>query len=137
VAAALIADKSALVRLGQPQAIWLVEQILGGNVARCGIIDLELYYSATSHRDLVRLRSDREAAFAHVDTGEQDLRRAAAVLEELSRSGHHRAVRLPDLVIAAVAERHGLTVVHYDADFDHIRRVTDQPMRWLAPRGTW
>ena len=137
MAAGLLADKSALVRIGQPQARWLVDEILAGGVARCSIVDLELYYSATSHRHLVQLRSDREAGFVLVDTIEEDLGRAVAVLERLARSGHHRAVSLPDLIIAAVAERHRLTVVHYDADFDHIGAVTGQPMRWLAARGTW
>ena len=137
MAAGLLADKSALARLGKPEARWLVEEIMAGGVSRCSVVDLELYYSATSHRHLVQLRSDREAGFALVDTVEADLGRAVTVLEELAKHGHHRAVSLPDLIIAAVAERHRLTVVHYDADFDHIAAITDQPMRWLAPRGTW
>jgi predicted nucleic acid-binding protein len=40
-------------------------------------------------------------------------------------------------LIAAVAERHALTLVHYDSDFDHVVEVTGQATRWLAPRGTW
>jgi predicted nucleic acid-binding protein len=29
-----------------------------------------------------------------------------------------RSVPLPDLLIAAVAERHRVTILHYDADYD-------------------
>ena len=49
---------------------------------------------------------------------------------------HHRAVKIPDLLIAAVAARHGLTLVHYDSDYDRIAGITGQSVRWAAPRGT-
>jgi predicted nucleic acid-binding protein len=45
-------------------------------------------------------------------------------------------VSIADLVIAATAERHGATVLHYDGDFDMIAEITHQPMRWVAPAGT-
>ena len=56
-------------------------------------------------------------------------------MEELARAGKHRGVSIPALLIAAVAERAGLVVVHYDADFDLIAAVTRQPMHWVVPRG--
>jgi len=40
-----------------------------------------------------------------------------------------RAVRLPDLLVAALAERHGVTVVHYDADYDAIATITGKDRR--------
>ena len=40
-----------------------------------------------------------------------------------------------DLVIAAVAERAGATLIHYDADFDRIAEVTGQPVEWVVPQG--
>jgi predicted nucleic acid-binding protein len=55
----------------------------------------------------------------------------------LAEKGKHRSVGIADLLIAAVAERHELTLVHYDSDFDHVSEVTGQTTRWLAPRGTW
>jgi predicted nucleic acid-binding protein len=50
--------------------------------------------------------------------------------------GHHRSVRLPDLLVAAVAETEGLTVMHYDADFDRISEITGQPSTWVVEAGT-
>lgn len=47
-----------------------------------------------------------------------------------------RAVGIPDLLIAAVAERHRVTVLHYDADFEHVAALTGQPVEWVVPRGT-
>ena len=50
--------------------------------------------------------------------------------------GQHRAVSVPDLLIAATAEIEGLTVLHYDADFDLIAEITGQSMEWVVPRGS-
>ncbi len=47
-----------------------------------------------------------------------------------------RAVGLPDLLIAAVAERESVTVLHYDSDYDFIAQITGQPMQWVVPHGT-
>ena len=43
---------------------------------------------------------------------------------------------IPDLLIAAVAERNALTVLHYDKDFDLIAKVTGQSMEWVVPAGS-
>jgi hypothetical protein len=34
-----------------------------------------------------------------------------------------------------VAEREGLPIVHYDADYDRIAAITGQATRWVVPRG--
>lgn len=64
-------------------------------------------------------------------------RRALWVYERLAEQGglHHRAVKHPDLLIAAAAERAGAVVLHYDGDYDRIAAVTGQPTAWIAPRG--
>jgi predicted nucleic acid-binding protein len=64
------------------------------------------------------------------------LRRALEVQQRLMERGHHRSVKLPDLLVAAIAEAEGLTVVHYDADFDRIAEVTGQPSQWVVEPGT-
>jgi predicted nucleic acid-binding protein len=52
------------------------------------------------------------------------------------RSGRVRAAGFPDLLIAAVAERERVTLVHYDGDYDLIAEVTGQPMQWVVTPGT-
>jgi hypothetical protein len=42
-----------------------------------------------------------------------------------------RSACLPDLLIAAVAERERVTVLHYDGDY---AQVTGQPVQWVVPR---
>jgi predicted nucleic acid-binding protein len=45
-------------------------------------------------------------------------------------------VGVADLLIAAVAERERVTLLHYESDYDLIGRVTKQPMRWVVSRGS-
>ncbi len=62
--------------------------------------------------------------------------RALEVQGLLAERSQHRAVPLPDLIIAACAETAGLAVLHYDADFDRIAKLTGQRMQWIVPRGS-
>jgi predicted nucleic acid-binding protein len=131
-----VADKSALARLKHATIERrLTPLLLAGDVASCGIIDLELFYSARSHADLVQLRIDRRA-LPTVEIHQQDFDRAITVMEQLSRRGKHRGPSIPDLLIAAVAERAGLCVLHYDRDFDLIASVTGQEVEWVVPAGS-
>ena len=56
---------------------------------------------------------------------------------QLPRAGHHRMPPV-DLIIAALADRHELGILHYDNDFDLLLEKTDLDFHseWLMPRGT-
>jgi predicted nucleic acid-binding protein len=60
----------------------------------------------------------------------------------LFEAGVGRAVGVSDLQIAATAIRHTsertqVTVIHYDADFDHLVRVEPRlSARWIVPAGS-
>ena len=137
MSAAYLADKSALSRMSHPAvAAWLEPRILDGDVARCSVIDLELLFSARDRAGFLSIRVDREAGFPLVTTDHGDLERAVDVMGDLAKTGRHRAASIPDLIIAATAERAGLTVVHYDRDFDIIASVTGQQMLWVQPAGS-
>jgi predicted nucleic acid-binding protein len=82
------------------------------------------------------LRADRDAGYEWLATHDGDWNRALDVQAALWRGGRIRAVGLPDLLIAAVAERERVTVLHYDGDYDVIAQVTSQPAQWVVPRGT-
>lgn len=117
-------------------AATLAPLISAGQVATCGVIELEILFSARSEDDLLQTRQRRALAFERVPMSENDFVRAEDVMATLARQGRHRSVSLPDLLIAAVAERAGLTVLHYDADFDAVASVTGQDAQWVAPRGS-
>lgn len=135
--ASYVADTSALARLHHPEvATVLAPLIEAGVVATCGVIEFELGWAARSSMELEQLRADRDAGYEWLATHDEDWRRALDVQASLWRSGRIRAVGLPDLLIAAVAERERVTVLHYDGDYDFIAQVTGQPTQWVVPAGT-
>jgi predicted nucleic acid-binding protein len=105
-------------------------------VATCGVIEFELAWAARTSAKLDELRADRDAGYEWLATQDEDWRRALQVQAELWRSGQIRSVGLPDLLVAAVAEREHVTVLHYHADYDLVAQITGQPVRWVVPRGT-
>lgn len=111
--------------------------VLEGQIATCAMVRLELIYSSRSHREFRALRTDLDS-LPNVVVAGGEWERAINVYELLARQGgmHHRAVKHPDLLIAAAAEAAGLTVVHYDEDYGRIAEITGQGTRWLAPRGS-
>ena len=132
-----LADTSALARLRHPPvAEVLVPLIEAGLVATCGVIEFELAWAARTSAELDELRADRDAGYEWLATLDEDWRRSLRVQAELWRDGQMRSVGLPDLLVAALAEREAVTVLHYDADYDLVARITGQPVRWVAPRGT-
>lgn len=54
--------------------------------------------------------------------------RAFEVQMLLADHGHHRAPSIPDLLIAATAEKTSLTVLALDKDFDLIAEISKQPV---------
>lgn len=132
-----LADKSALTRREtRPEVREVLEPLLlAGEVAVCGIVELELLYSATS-RATYRALSEALRGMPQVATDEACLRRALEVQAMLAEHSQHRAVPLPDLLVAACAERAELAVLHYDTDFERIAELTGQPTRWVVPRGS-
>ncbi|HXF22584.1 MAG TPA: PIN domain nuclease [Streptosporangiaceae bacterium] len=71
-----------------------------------------------------------------MDVTTSAMQRALDVHRMLAARSQHRKFPLPDLIIAATAEQHGATVLHYDTDFDRIAAVTGQPTEWVADRGS-
>jgi predicted nucleic acid-binding protein len=106
-------------------------------IALCDQIVLELLVYRIRADDYDRLARDL-MSFPLVRMTDADWTRARDVQRLLAheRRGQHKGVTIADLLIAAAAERAGLTLVHYDGDFDTIRGVTGQPMRWVAERGS-
>lgn len=135
--ATYLADKSALTRSDtRPEVRETLEPLLlSGEVATCGIVDLELLYSASS-RATYRALSEALRGMPRAAIDDACVDRALKVQAMLAERSQHRAVPLPDLLVAACAERAELAVLHYDADFDRIAKLTGQPTQWVVPRGS-
>lgn len=106
-----------------------------GDLALCTPVQLELLISARGPADYEWL-SDRLAAIPMLALDEAVANAALAIQRLLARRSQHRGPRPVDLLVAATAEEHNVVLLHYDRHFDAIRRVTRQPMEWLAPRGS-
>lgn len=108
-----------------------------GEIATCGMVKLELLWSARDAADFARIRRNLDA-LELVPMNEDVWDRAVGVFGALAAEGplHHRRVELADLLVAAAGELAGLPVCHYDADFELIASVTGQPVRPIAPIGS-
>jgi len=132
-----LTDKSALARVETSAEVSAVLDplLIEGEVATCGVVDLEVLYSAESPRAYADYASALRT-LPRVHVTEAVLDRALEVQARLAKRSQHRGVQLPDLIIAACAESAGMTVLHYDADYERLAEVTGQPVRWVVPRGS-
>jgi hypothetical protein len=131
-----LADKSVWARLTHPAVrTALAQRVERGLIGTCPVIDLEILYSTRTGREHDHFRSQR-AAFDYFPLTDEIAQRAIEVQGLLAVRSEHRSVSIPDLLIAATAERYSLTVLHYDGDYDRIAQVTGQPVEWVVPAGT-
>jgi predicted nucleic acid-binding protein len=132
-----LADTSALARLRHPEVAAVLGPLIeAGLVATCGVIEFELGWATRSGPEFEQVRDDRDAGYEWLPTLDEDWRRALNVQAELWHGGLVRAVGFSDLLVAAVAEREDVAVLHYDSDFDLIAKITGQAAQWVVPRGT-
>jgi predicted nucleic acid-binding protein len=131
-------DTSALVLGVRDERVrpWLADEVAKDDVVLCDVVALEYLMGARSMDDYARLELAL-GGFRWVETLPADWRRARDVHRVLAGqgAGHQRSVRIPDLLIAAIGEREGLPIAHYDEDYDRIAAITGQPTRWVLPRG--
>ncbi|HEY4849374.1 MAG TPA: PIN domain nuclease [Streptosporangiaceae bacterium] len=126
-------DKSALVRLAVSRdATEWAGRIERGLVRITTVTRLEVGYSARSGPDLRAGLAQPPLSSMPVEYLTPAIEdRSVEVLTLLADRGRHRAPSIPDLIIAATAELAGLTVLHFDKDFDVIAELTGQPVERL------
>ena len=137
----LLLDNSAWARLADPalprgRASELADALEHGLIGACLPFLLEAGYSARNARDHDELL-DELLALPSFEIDDEVERRALAAQARLARTGHHRLPPV-DVLVAAIADRHGLGILHYDHDYDLIAERTGLEFEsvWLAPRGT-
>lgn len=131
-----LVDKSALRPHVPAFADVLIPRIAAGRVAVCLVTELEVGYSARSTKNFERTRDDVIGPLIPVGMPYRAEDRAREIQAELVARGQHRAVAIPDVLVAAIADVEGLTVLHYDGDFDIVAEVTGQPMEWIVSPDT-
>jgi predicted nucleic acid-binding protein len=110
--------------------------VTGGLVATCAGLDAEALYSTRSPAEYEQVRADRREAYEYLPTDDGHWQRAFDAQRLLARTGRHRGLGIIDLLTAVLAAEHGVTIVHYDADFEVAAEVLEFEHRWVLPRGT-
>lgn len=125
-----LADVSALAQLHHSDvAAQLGPLLVGGGVATCGLVDLDLLAMVARTDEYLEVLEERRL-FPRVPVDDQVLDRAMAVGALLAADG----VPSPTaLIVAAAAERAGLVLLHHDPDLARIAAVTDQPVEHVGP----
>jgi predicted nucleic acid-binding protein len=135
VALTHLVDTGVLTRLHRREVAEIVASLASASqLGRATISDLEIGFSARNTREWDRLMTALEA-FEPVHIDSEHFARARQVQRTLAAKGL-RGRKIPDLLIAAAAEKRGITVLHYDSDFDIIAGATGQPTEWVVPHGT-
>lgn len=109
--------------------------VLDGRLAMCQMSAMEYLNNAPSPRAYEQMWGVVHTQ-RWIDVDVSAMNRAMDVHRKLAKQSRHRKFALPDLIIAAAAELHGATVLHYDGDYDRIAAVTGQPVEWVVPRGS-
>ncbi|MFE0422789.1 PIN domain nuclease [Streptomyces sp. NPDC058953] len=131
-----LVDKSALARWTKPGVKEVLKPLHERYLlAVCQPTEYEMIHSARDGAEATRI-STWLHAFDYLRTDDEAFTRALEVQRHALNAGFHRALSLPDLLIAATAERDRRTVLHYDSDFDMIASITGQPAEWVVPPGT-
>ncbi|MGO1591510.1 MAG: PIN domain nuclease [Ancrocorticia sp.] len=127
-------DKSAYVRipLSSDFELWM-DRINRGLVAAATVTLLELGFSARSGADWDEtiLNPPTSLLVPELMTPAAE-NRVIEVQGLLATEGYHRAVKVPDLIIASIAEIAEYTVLHLDKDFELIAAVTGQATERLV-----
>jgi len=136
----LLLDNSAWARLGDAglpadRREEIAAAFEDGQIVVCVPFLLEAGYSARDAREHTSLLDELLALpLKHIDQSVEQ--RVLDAQRQLARAAHHRLPPV-DLLVAAIADRYELGVLHYDADYDIVRDRTDLKFDsvWLAPRG--
>ncbi|RBY77293.1 VapC toxin family PIN domain ribonuclease [Geodermatophilus sp. TF02-6] len=135
--ARFLIDTSAAARMRLAGVADRLEPLItGGLVATCATLDAEAFYSARSPAEYEQVRADRREAYEYLPTDDGHWQRAFDAQRVLARTGRHRAVGIADLLTAVLAAEHGMTILHYDGDFEIAAEVLVFEHRWVLPRGS-
>ncbi|MGH2444386.1 MAG: PIN domain-containing protein [Chloroflexota bacterium] len=117
---------------------WFRELLLGGELAICEMVALEIL-SGAPNREWYEQMSRLLSGLPWIHMGSREWRRALEVhllVEQELGTNVRRSVKHAGLLIAAAAEAHDLALLHFDRDFDHIQQITGQPMQRVDVRGS-
>lgn len=117
-------DTSGLVRLlsnDKLQRAWF-DAIDVGAIGSCYPQRAEFLFSARDRVEYDEIAEMFSDLYPDVSVPKHAERWVAATQYRMSRAGEHRSASAIDLIIAATAAHHGLTVLHDDNDYATVAR---------------
>ena len=122
-----LADSSAWIEIssdtGSTAGLRLYELLTAESVAICDAVRMEVLAGAKDESQLTTIsRALDQATFIPMQSTDYD---TAAALYRQCRRGGETVRKLIDCLIAAVAIRAGIAVLHNDRDFDVLARHTE------------
>jgi predicted nucleic acid-binding protein len=131
--ARFLVDTSAWARYPEPAiGARLDELAAAGAAASCGVVELDLLSTVRDAETYATVAFLRRASVPVLDVTDADIRRALEVQRLLVDQGQF-GVPPAVLVVAAVAERHGVAILHANPYYDVVRRATGQPVERATP----
>ena len=135
--AGYLLDTSVLARAHRQPVADRIERLgVSQPLYRYPIVDLEVLFAATSPDNYRRRKSLLAASYTELPVTAEVVARALEVQGLLAEHSQHRGVDIADLLIAATADIHDATLVHYDRDFSAVAEVIGQPADWVVPAGS-
>ncbi|MER6824444.1 PIN domain nuclease [Streptosporangium sp. NPDC000563] len=123
-------DTSALVRFyrGQVGTEW-DQTVSAGLVGICEPVRQEYLRAVGGRPAFYEAGNLLQETFPYYVVPESAWDETSELQRELADKGWHQSASPVDLLMAVTARHHKLTVLHADADFETISRLTGQPER--------
>jgi predicted nucleic acid-binding protein len=129
-------DTSALALAHRPEVAEKLEPLLrAGLLYTCPVLDLEALATARTAGDYRAMATARREAYRAVPLRSSVGDRALSLQSLLARRAHCRAADPRDLVVAATALEHNLSVLHHRRVFELLAELCDLDQRAVAPLG--
>ncbi|KPI03958.1 UPF0129 protein [Actinobacteria bacterium OV450] len=126
-------DTSALVRFHRRQAAPAGDEaVTSGVVGLCEPVRQEFLRAVGGRPAYYEADGLLRETFPYFVARDSVWEDASALQQRLADEGCHQCASPVDLLVAVTAQHHKLTVLHQDADFETIARITGQPVRRIA-----
>lgn len=125
-----LVDTSALVRFyrGQTGPEW-EQAVTSGLVGICEPVRQEFLRAVGGRPGYYEADSLLHETFPYYPVRDSAWASTAELQRRLAERGWHQCAGPVDLLVAVTAVEHKLTLLHNDADFETIARVSGQPVR--------
>jgi predicted nucleic acid-binding protein len=130
-------DTSALAVVHRPEVAAQIEPLLrAGLIHTCPVLDLEALATARTTDDYRTMATHRREAYRAVPLQPGIGVEALSLQARLTRQARSAPVEPRDLLVAATALEHNLSVLHYRRVFEVLAELCDLEQRPVAPLGS-